>query len=83
MSDRTARRITARLASQPPRIIVLDGYTERTYLKQVSAIEPLLQTSYRLIQEVSGSRSPVKVFVLRDQSDRIGRVMAVPSQREL
>ena len=67
MPDETVHRIMQRLAERPPRLIILDGYTERTYLRHVESLKRLVAESYDLVGEVSGSRYPVKVYALREQ----------------
>jgi hypothetical protein len=62
----TRSRIQEGLRQRPPRVIVLDGYTERTYLRQVAEVAPLLERAYRLAGEVGGSKYPVRVYVLAE-----------------
>jgi 4-amino-4-deoxy-L-arabinose transferase-like glycosyltransferase len=60
------RRLIGRaLAERPPRLIVLDGYTEKTLLADSVARARLLQDRYRPLGEVIGGRFPVRIFVLR------------------
>jgi 4-amino-4-deoxy-L-arabinose transferase-like glycosyltransferase len=64
-----ARSISARLTERPPRIIVMDGYTERTYARHLPQFGALLAERYRPAGEpVAGSRYPVQVYVLREQA---------------
>lgn len=58
------RRISKRLAAEPPRIIVLDHYTEWAYARHVPAFTPLLKRAYRLVWEHRDSWRPVQVYVL-------------------
>ncbi len=53
------------LLERPPRLIVLDGYTERTLLADSVARARLLEERYRSLGEVTGGRFPVRLFVLR------------------
>ncbi len=63
-----SERIMTRLHERLPRMIVLDGYTERTYLAGVPALETLLRASYRLVHQVTSPvRRPVTVYVLQEQ----------------
>ena len=66
MDYETVQRIAERFAVRPPQLIVLDGYTERTYLKGSAAANAALETSYRLVEEIPGSKYPVKVYVRRE-----------------
>ena len=59
-----AARMRASLDSAPPRLIVLDGYTNRTFLSYLDPDGKLLATRYRLDKVFSGSRYPVKVYEL-------------------
>lgn len=59
-----AARMRASLDSAPPRLIVLDGYTNRTFLSYLDPDGELLATRYKLDKVFSGSRYPVKVYEL-------------------
>lgn len=52
------------LLERLPAAIVLDGYTEMTYLDISPSIEPLLETRYGPGREFTGSRYPVRVYAL-------------------
>ena len=64
MSDDVAARMDRRLKEDPPKMVVLDGYTEKTYLQQLPWIPELLQQKYHLIFEDDGSKYPVRVYKL-------------------
>ncbi len=68
MPPEMRQRITDTLASKPPRIVVLDGYTERTHLQHLPQLRTLLATGYEAVGEVAGSRYPVRVYALREQA---------------
>jgi 4-amino-4-deoxy-L-arabinose transferase-like glycosyltransferase len=59
------RLIDQGLARRPPRLILLDGYTERTILADSAARRRLLDGEYRALGHVSGGRFPVSLYVLR------------------
>ncbi|HEX6964902.1 MAG TPA: glycosyltransferase family 39 protein [Gemmatimonadaceae bacterium] len=61
-----AARMNAYLHATPPRFIVLDGYTNRTYLSYLDPDGRFLATRYRLVEVFPGSRHPVKVYSLTD-----------------
>jgi hypothetical protein len=65
MTPDDRRKIGGALAERPPRLIVLDGYTEKTVLRDSVARRELLARRYRLIGEVLGGRFPVRLFTLR------------------
>jgi len=46
----------------PPKLIILDGYTEKTYLKQVPRLVELIQSGYYLVLTVENATSPVSVY---------------------
>lgn len=57
--------ILERLRTHPPRLIILDGYTEKTYLRHVPDLGRLMAGSYDFVEEVSGSKYPVKIYAWR------------------
>jgi 4-amino-4-deoxy-L-arabinose transferase-like glycosyltransferase len=65
MTPEEHRLVDQGLAGRPPRLILLDGYTERTILADSAARRRLLDGEYRALGQVSGGRFPVKLFVLR------------------
>jgi hypothetical protein len=62
--DDVVARIDRRLKENPPEMVVLDGYTEKTYLQHFPWIPELLQQKYHLIVEDDGSKYPVRVYKL-------------------
>lgn len=65
MSDNQKRKIEVKIENEKPKFIVLDGYTEKTHLRNVNNISDLLNESYVLKKEVYGSFYPVKVYLLK------------------
>lgn len=56
-----------RLESAPPSAVVLDGYTEQTYLPVIPELRSVLEERYRRTAVVeAGSRYPVEVYVQRE-----------------
>lgn len=53
------------LANNPPRFIILDGYTEKTYLRQIGKLQEIMDERYGLEKVVEGSRYPVKIYGLK------------------
>lgn len=54
--------LRSRLAADPPEIVVMDGYTERTYSRNIPYLERLVQQKYvRIAMSHEGVR-PVSVF---------------------
>ncbi len=57
-------KIEAGLARRPPRIVVLDGYTEKTFGRRLPELEALIARSYREVASFDGARFPVRVYRL-------------------
>ena len=54
------------MAAHPPKIIILDGYTEMTYFRQVGSIKEILAAKYELMTTSSEqAKYPVRVYRLR------------------
>lgn len=80
MSVTEADAIRARLETDPPAFVILDGYTERTYLRRLPEIEELLEDRYELRATVEGSNFPVSVYSLRRAGlTRAGEAAASPA----
>jgi hypothetical protein len=57
--------IEQRLARQPPRFVVLDGYTELAYLRHLPDLARLLAERYQEVAVVPGSPKPVRIYARR------------------
>ena len=66
MSRADAELVEAQLATRPPRFIVLDGFTERTYGANLPDFDRVLQQQYALEMNLTGSSFPVRVYRLRE-----------------
>ena len=64
MDRGTIEGILQRLAANPPKLVVMDGYTERTYLRHLPQLQTLVDTRYTLVGEATDSKRPVRVYVL-------------------
>jgi|GEM_PF-868934 len=78
-------RIEAAFEANPPKIIVLDGYTEKTYFRWVQSLPDLLRTRYDLKATVGPSKYPVSIYLRRElagdvPSARKGHERVVRSQ---
>jgi 4-amino-4-deoxy-L-arabinose transferase-like glycosyltransferase len=62
--------LRSRWTTHPPRIVVLDGYTERTYSTVLPDFARSLNTQYTLADSVAGSRYTVRVYRLREAAER-------------
>jgi 4-amino-4-deoxy-L-arabinose transferase-like glycosyltransferase len=53
------------ILTHPPKVIILDGYTERTYLRRIPWLTDLLNTAYTLVITAGPARYPIEVYQLR------------------
>jgi len=65
MTEDKIKEVEYQMEHDKPKFIVLDGYTEKTYLRHVTKIHDVINESYVLKKEVQGFRYPVKVYELR------------------
>ena len=63
MSSEQAARLRRGFEEEPPEIVVLDGYTEKSYLPWLEGLVGRIESSYRLVEEVRGSKYPVRIYV--------------------
>jgi hypothetical protein len=54
--------IDSALVAAPPAVIVLDGYTEQTYLAESAAVTRAVRERYEEVRVVFGSRYPVRIL---------------------
>jgi len=54
------------LLANPPKVIVLDGYTEQTYFRWVQSLPHLLGRRYELKATVGPARYPVRIYQRRE-----------------
>jgi len=64
MSADEIKEVEEKMLVDPPRFIILDGYTEQTYLKHVSMIKYVMDNSYSIKKEVFGSKYVVRTYEL-------------------
>jgi 4-amino-4-deoxy-L-arabinose transferase-like glycosyltransferase len=53
------------LLTAPPKVIILDGYTEFSYLRQVPEIARLIETRYDLVATERDARYPIEIYFLK------------------
>jgi 4-amino-4-deoxy-L-arabinose transferase-like glycosyltransferase len=64
MSDEEKEVILNGLAKTPPAAIIMDGYTERTYLPHIKTrMTSLLTNEYKLIKAVGPAKYPVRLYL--------------------
>lgn len=57
--------LTERLRRDPPRFVVFDGYTERTYDAVLPVLSDVVRDRYQLVVSVPGGVYPVRLYQLR------------------
>ena len=65
MPEDQIKEVEYQMEHDKPKFIVLDGYTEKTYLRHVTKIHDVMNASYVLKKEVCGFWYPVKVYELK------------------
>jgi 4-amino-4-deoxy-L-arabinose transferase-like glycosyltransferase len=71
-----ARKTTIELSASahPPRAIVLDGYTEKLYIKHVPWLHDLLSERYQFVTAVGPPGLPVRLYRLNDEPGLHNRI---------
>jgi 4-amino-4-deoxy-L-arabinose transferase-like glycosyltransferase len=59
-------RLARELVTTPPRFVVFDGYTERTYGLLLPRLGETLAERYQLVADLPGLHYPVRVYQLRE-----------------
>jgi 4-amino-4-deoxy-L-arabinose transferase-like glycosyltransferase len=57
-------------ATRPPKVIILDGWTERLYIRHIPSLTELLTERYRLVPITGPAAFPVKVYRLKEEPPR-------------
>jgi hypothetical protein len=58
--------IETALTTEPPEVIILDGYTEKTYFRHIAWLNEFLHSKYQLVYSAGPARtSPVETYRLR------------------
>ena len=61
-------RLSVKAASElrPPKVIILDGYTEMIFMRNLPFLRELLQTRYHFVFEAGPKVFPVKIYQLKE-----------------
>jgi 4-amino-4-deoxy-L-arabinose transferase-like glycosyltransferase len=59
------KRIKTALIDQPPELIILDGYSEKTYFRQFAFLEDYLKSEYKWVYASEHARKPVRIYQLK------------------
>jgi len=65
MAEDEKERLASAILTQPPEVIVLDGYTERTYFRQLPWLSDFLESRYEMVNSVGQAKYPVIVYKLK------------------
>ncbi len=52
------------MEEHPPRVVILDGYTEKTYIKQFPFLAEILEGQYELMIIIKPAMYPIKIYRL-------------------
>lgn len=63
VTDQQKRRVERGLAGDPPDAIILDGFTERTYMRAFPALSRALETGYRHAVTFGGDIKEVRIYL--------------------
>jgi len=53
--------------TRPPKVIVVDSYTEKIYIRQVPRLEELLHARYQFVTDAGPASQPVRVYRLAEE----------------
>jgi len=64
------KRVSIKLAAEmrPPKVIILDGYTEKTYMRRVPRLRELLRERYQLMTTEGPAKYPIRIYRLKHKS---------------
>jgi len=63
MSEEKKATITLAARTRPPKVIILDGYTEKTYMRRVPSLKELLKERYQLMTTEGPAKYPVRIYL--------------------
>jgi hypothetical protein len=62
ISEQERERLEAAIKENPPEVIILDKYTERTYFRQIPWLWDLLSSNYNLVYTAEPAKKPVLIY---------------------
>jgi hypothetical protein len=62
ISDKDREDLEAAIRTKPPEVIILDGFTEKTYFRQLPWLRNFLSSRYDLVLTAEPARQPVRVY---------------------
>jgi 4-amino-4-deoxy-L-arabinose transferase-like glycosyltransferase len=66
IEDQERADIIHHIKLQPPKVIILDGYTEKTYIKYIPLLNEILMKRYELKMTAGPAKYPIRLFKLKD-----------------
>jgi len=60
-------RLTQRLRTSPPRFVIIDGYTQRTWGRVLPVLGEVVRDRYDLIATTSAGYYQVRLYQLREE----------------
>jgi 4-amino-4-deoxy-L-arabinose transferase-like glycosyltransferase len=63
ISEEWRKKLEADIIDNPPKIVVMDGVTEKTYLKQVPYLATIIKNNYDLVYTAEQARKPIEIFL--------------------
>jgi len=57
------KRIRQNLESNSPKVIILDGYTGKTYLRQFPWLKNYINSAYAMVHRSEGGKYPVEIYL--------------------
>ncbi|MBW2661900.1 MAG: hypothetical protein JRD93_07925 [Deltaproteobacteria bacterium] len=67
ISEKEKERLQSAIQTRPPEVVILDGFTERTYFRQIPRLTDFLDSKYELVHTAGLAKYPVRVYQLRDR----------------
>jgi len=62
ISEKERERLEAEIKANPPEVIILDSFTEKTYFRQVPRLRDFISLRYELVYTAEPARHPVQVY---------------------
>jgi hypothetical protein len=66
IEDQESEDIIRSIQLQPPKVIILDGYTEKTYVKYIPSLNEILMEKYELKMTAGPAKYPIRLFKLKE-----------------
>jgi hypothetical protein len=62
VSEKERGSLEAAIRAKPPEVIILDGFTEKTYFRQIPWLWDFLHSIYGLVYTAEPARKPVQIY---------------------